>query len=186
MKKLIPFKWLPSSWGLNGPFRDEAEAYYLYQGYELEERLAEIRLTGDDLARRLAELKLEYGIITEHDYEIELAKLEPDQVTRDIALLEAAIRHGHMDAIEGEKQIATLQGEPWVRIIDDGLEADQGVNGYYFEFDWNDIWIEQLKEAGYAGPNDESIVQAWFQEICRIEASASLGAPPINGGIIRG
>ena len=66
---------------------------------------------------------------------------------------------------------------------DDGVNAEDGPNGYFFEFDWNDIWIEMLKEAGYAGPSEETIVQAWFQELCRQEASASLGAPPINGTI---
>lgn len=41
MKKL-PFWMLPASWGLKGKTRAIAEAEYLYEGKELEEKLAEI------------------------------------------------------------------------------------------------------------------------------------------------
>lgn len=185
-KHIIPFKWLPASWGLAGPARLEAEAYYNYEGYLLEERLAEIHLSGDDLVKRKAEIQHAHGIITDHEREIVIAKLEADETTRMINLLDAAIRHGSMDPIEGDKQIATLKGEPWIRVINDGLSADKSIDGFFFEFDWNDLWIEQLKDAGYMGATEEAIVESWFQEICRIEASASMGAPPINGGIVRG
>lgn len=40
-KRLIPFDWLPASWGLAGPAYDEAKAYYEYDGYDLAVRLAE-------------------------------------------------------------------------------------------------------------------------------------------------
>ncbi len=184
--RFIPFNWLPASWGLAGPAREEAEAYYYLEGYDLAERLAEIQLTGEELARRKLEIKKEYELLSDYEYEVEVAALISDDVERKVAMLDIDARHGTVDPFEADKEIATLRGEPWIRVINDGVNTEEGINGYYFEFDWNEVWIEMLKDAGYVGPSEESIVQAWFQELCRQEASSSMGAPPINGGIIYG
>ena len=65
--RIIPFSWLPASWGLAGPARAEAEAYYYLEGYELEVTLAEIKLSGDDLTRRKLEIQHEYGLLTQYE-----------------------------------------------------------------------------------------------------------------------
>ena len=36
-----------------------------------------------------------------------------------------------------------------------------------FELDWNDQFVEKLKEAGYTGPTPDIIVNQWFMEVCR-------------------
>ena len=140
-------------------------------------------MSGDELALKRLEIKRKYGILDDYTYEVERALLIPDEVERRVATLDIDIRYGTKDPFEGDKEIATIKGEPWIRVVNDGFN-DEGE--YFFEFDWNTIWIEQLKERGYAGPTDESIIDAWFDELCRQHASASLGAPPINGGIVRG
>jgi hypothetical protein len=184
--RLIPFSWLPASWGLAGPAREQAEAYYTLDGYDLALRLAEIHYEGEALTRKKAMVRHEHGAITDYEYEVELANLITDDVERKVALLDIDMRYGTIDAIEADKDIATLRGEPWIRVVNDGLDKEEGPNGYYFEFDWNQIWIDMLQEAGYVGPTDEAIVQSWFQELCRQTASESMGAPPINGGIVYG
>jgi len=186
-KRLIPFRWLPGSWGLAGPAYQEAEAYYYYDGYDLDVRLAEIRCENTkELDAKILDLQFEHGIIDEVEYDLKLAEMREEGLDKEIAILEAKARAGEIDPFEAEKEIATLKGEPWIRVIDDGINHALGVDGYYFEFDWNSYWIEALREAGYMGRTDDAIVQAWFQDVCRQEASASLGAPPINGGIITG
>ncbi len=186
MKKnrLIPFSWLPASWGLSGPYREEQEARYYYDGYELEEKLAELYMSSDELTGHILDLKATYGLINEEEYDLGKAQLIEDEIERQVAVVEAKVRSGEIDPNEGEKEIATLRGEPWIKIINDGLDEERGIDSFFFEFDWNTMWIMKLREAGYTGATEEILVQAWFQDVCRLEASASMGAPPINGGFI--
>jgi hypothetical protein len=177
-KRLIPFSWLPAAWGLAGPQREEAEAYYTLDGHDLAERLAEITLSGEMLKRRKIELRRDWGIIDGETFDAEMAEMIADDVEREVARIDADVRHGKMDPFAGDKAIATLRGMPWIRVIDDGLDVTKGVNGYYFEFDWNDVWIEALREGGYTGRDEEAIVEAWFQDVCRSEASATLHGNP--------
>lgn len=185
--RLIPFRWLPGSWGLAGPAYEEAEAYYYFDGFELAERLAEIRCeTDEELRAAVLDLKFEHGLLDEYEYDLQLAEMREEGVDREVALIEAKVRAGEIDPYEGEKEIATLKEEPWIRVINDGINHEQGIEGYFFEFDWNIFWVEALKEAGYGGSTEDAIVQAWFQDVCRQEASAALGDPPINSGIVVG
>ena len=36
-----------------------------------------------------------------------------------------------------------------------------------FELDWNDEFVNMLKQAGYLGASEEEIVDRWFQTLCR-------------------
>ena len=179
MKKfrLIPFRWLPGSWGLSGSLYEEQKARYYFDGYDLEEQLAYINLVGLELDERLLEIRLEYGELDQHGYEVERAKLLDSKVEREVALIEARLRAGEITQVEAEKAIATVREEPWIKVVNDGLDHSMGVDGYFFEFDWNGQWITALREAGYTGPTEESIVQAWFQEVSDRERSNAL-----NGG----
>lgn len=69
-------------------------------------------------------------------------------------------------AKETPKERATALGEPWVAVLDTHVNKDNVRNGF-FELDWNDIFILQLKQAGYGfeGDPDEEIVDRWFREL---------------------
>ena len=66
------------------------------------------------------------------------------------------------------KERATAKGEPWVSVLDTHVNKDNIRNGF-FELDWNDLFIVQLKQAGYGfdGDPDEEIVDRWFRDIVR-------------------
>jgi hypothetical protein len=64
------------------------------------------------------------------------------------------------------KEIATEKKEPWVAVLDTHVNKDNIRNGF-FELDWNEYFVLQLKEAGYVGDTEESIVDQWFQDLCR-------------------
>ena len=64
------------------------------------------------------------------------------------------------------KEIATEKKEPWVAVLDTHVNKDNIRNGF-FELDWNEYFVLQLKEAGYQGDTEESIVDQWFQDLCR-------------------
>jgi len=64
------------------------------------------------------------------------------------------------------KEIATEKKEPWVAVLNTHINKDNIRNGF-FELDWNEYFVLQLRTAGYTGETDEAIVDSWFSELCR-------------------
>ena len=64
------------------------------------------------------------------------------------------------------KEIATEAKEPWVAVMDTHVNKDNLRNGF-FELDWNEYFVVQLRSAGYTGDTDEEVVDQWFTELCR-------------------
>lgn len=64
------------------------------------------------------------------------------------------------------KQLATEKKEPWVQVLDTHVNKDNIRNGF-FELDWNEYFVLQLRAEGYSGDTDEAIVDQWFMELCR-------------------
>ncbi len=66
------------------------------------------------------------------------------------------------------KEKATAKGEPWVSVLDTHVNKDNIRNGF-FELDWNEPFIVQLRQAGYGfeGDPDEEVVDRWFRDIVR-------------------
>ncbi len=62
------------------------------------------------------------------------------------------------------KERATKKGEPWVAVLDTKVNKDNVRNGF-FELDWNDHFITELKKSGYGyeGDPEEEIVDRWFR-----------------------
>ena len=93
------------------------------------------------VAQKLAEQKLKE--VVEAEEKAELAKLGP-------------------------KERATAKGEAYVAVLDTHVNKDNIRNGF-FELDWNDLFVLQLKQAGYGfdGDPDEEIVDRWFRDIVK-------------------
>jgi len=66
------------------------------------------------------------------------------------------------------KERATANKEPWVAVLDTKVNPDNVRNGF-FELDWNEYFIVQLREAGYGfdGDPEEEIVDRWFRDLAR-------------------
>jgi hypothetical protein len=64
------------------------------------------------------------------------------------------------------KEKATAKKEPWVSVLETHVNPENPSNGF-FELDWNEYFIVLLKSHGYDGPTEESIVDAWFQILCK-------------------
>jgi hypothetical protein len=67
-----------------------------------------------------------------------------------------------------EKERRTAAQQPWV---DCDLVVDKENPKYgYFELDWNEYHVTDLKNKGYTGNNDIEVVNQWFNDICRNSA----------------
>ena len=102
-----------------------------------------------------------------------IEKLEKAKEQAEVALGEAKAREAK--ALDSEKtakmspkERATAKGEPWVAVLDTHVNKENVRNGF-FELDWNDLFVVQLKEAGYGfdGDPDEEIVDRWFRDLAR-------------------
>ena len=82
------------------------------------------------------------------------------------------------------KEVATEKKEPWVAVLDTHVNPENIRNGF-FELDWNEYFVLQLKEAGYKGDTEESIVDQWFQDLCRnVGNEAGVDMDRRQGGFI--
>jgi len=66
------------------------------------------------------------------------------------------------------KEKATMRKEPWIAVLETKVNNENVRNGF-FELDWNEYFIIQLREAGYGFESDpeEEIVDRWFKDIVR-------------------
>lgn len=85
------------------------------------------------------------------------------------------------------KERATSLGEPWVSVLETHVNKENIRNGF-FELDWNEEFIVQLKKAGYGfdGDPDEQIVDRWFRELAyNMLAESGVSEPDrVTGGYI--
>jgi hypothetical protein len=89
------------------------------------------------------------------------------QTARDKAVAETVLaQQAEEQAKMDPKERATARGEPYVTVLDTHVNKDNVRNGF-FELDWNDLFIVQLKQAGYGfeGDPEEEIVDRWFREL---------------------
>ena len=89
------------------------------------------------------------------------------QIVRDKAVAETVLaQQAEEQAKMYPKARATARGEPWVAVLDTHINKENVRNGF-FELDWNDLFVVQLKQAGYGfeGDPDEEIVDRWFRDL---------------------
>ena len=124
---------------------------------KLEESIQKAELDLAEANRRLEEAEKSQKLAKEQE---ELAKLSP-------------------------KDRATRKKEPWVGVLNTHVNKDNIRNGF-FELDWNEYFVLQLKQDGYGedGDPDEEIVDRWFRELCaNVVVDGDYGGP-VNTGVI--
>jgi hypothetical protein len=103
--------------------------------------------------------------------EVEIARQKLEEAEKARLEAEASVQK----ALEEEelakltpKERATAKGEPWVAVLDTHVNKDNIRNGF-FELDWNEHFVLELKRAGYGfdGDPDEEIVDRWFRDLAR-------------------
>jgi hypothetical protein len=99
------------------------------------------------------------------------ALAEATEAVKAAALAKAEVEHAKKEEEQAKlspKERATAQGIPYVAVLDTHVNKDNIRNGF-FELDWNDLFVLQLKQAGYGfdGDPDEEIVDRWFRDLAR-------------------
>jgi hypothetical protein len=165
-KPLIPFGWMPGHWGLKGTTREIAKAEYELSGVDLDLRLAEIRFDPKAFAvERLAILR-RYDLITVEEFEKQVTDLAEfdDPKKKDLARLDLDLKHKKITQDQYDRKKADILGEAWVSMPRIHWNP-MGKNRAYFEMDYNEHFIKQLRDSGYEG-DDTEIVNQWMNDVC--------------------
>lgn len=139
----------------------------------------------DDLEKRLTRAEAERLAAEERAAE---AKREAELIER--RMLEEKRIRAEEEAKQAEakltpKERATKKKEPWVGVLDTHVNKDNIRNGF-FELDWNEYFIVQLRQEGYGvdGDPEEEIVDRWFRELCaNVVVDGDYGGPIDAGSI---
>lgn len=147
-RKLIPFKFMPGSWGLKGKTREIAQAEYELDGTELLRKKIDININ-----------EYAYG-------EQKLAYLDLDH------------RIGKIQGQNYEKEKATILGEPWVAIKKLETDPnDPKYGGVELDWNQEFVDNLEKHGYGPNSKNEDT-VNDWFNELCRniaLEAYAGIG-----------
>ena len=102
-----------------------------------------------------------------------LKKIEEE---KERLVVEAALASARAEAAKKEEELAkmtpkeraTAKGEPYIAVLETHVNKENLRNGF-FELDWNDIFVLQLRQAGYGfeGDPDEEVVDRWFRTLCK-------------------
>lgn len=124
-------------------------------------KITGIQAIEDAKAKALVEAKLAEEVA-------EKERIESAAKTAEAKLAEEAAQKAEAIAKMTPKERATARGEPWVSVLETHVNKENIRNGF-FELDWNEQFVLQLKQAGYGfdGDPDEEIVDRWFRDIVR-------------------
>ena len=119
----------------------------------------------------LLDIKHHFGELEEIEYDkavVELNHKNKDSSDYKIAIANVLKKHDELSEREYSKEIATIKGEPWVELIEAKLKYDPEVgNGFEFELDWNQAFVEDLVNNGWHGASQAEIVDQWFTQTCQ-------------------
>jgi CRISPR/Cas system CSM-associated protein Csm4 (group 5 of RAMP superfamily) len=110
--------------------------------------------------------------ITEMEQALEETRRQIEKIDAIKKQAEEAAKAALKEAEEAKltpKDRATARKEPWVAVLNIKMNADNVRNGF-FELDWNEYFIIQLRQSGYGfeGDLEEEIVDRWFRDIVRL------------------
>jgi hypothetical protein len=102
-----------------------------------------------------------------------IKKLEEE---KEQLVVETALAKTRAEAAKKEEELAkmspkeraTALGEPYVAVLETHVNKENLRNGF-FELDWNEQFVLQLKQEGYGfeGDPEEQIVDRWFRTLCK-------------------
>ncbi len=90
-----------------------------------------------------------------------------EQITKAKESAEQALKEEEQAKMT-PKERATARGEAWVAVLETHVNKENPRNGF-FELDWNEYFVADLKQAGYGfdGDPEEEIVDRWFRDLAR-------------------
>lgn len=145
-KKLIPFSWLPGSWGLKGETFERAKIEYELQGLEKDIALSHLGLeTDEDKAVAEAKVLLDAEEITssEHDKRVASATKSPWVEVKKMEVHPEDVKQGYMELDWNEEFVAMLQEQGYVG------KSDEDVVNKWFNDICRTVLLQELEDTDF-------------------------------------
>lgn len=95
----------------------------------------------------------------------EARQIENEKVMEE-RISEIDLEFGRITQDEHDKKVATLNGDPYVKVLN--IDLDENAPGAgFFELDFNEHFVEYLANSGYEGIEPDEIVDNWFNDLCK-------------------
>jgi len=108
--------------------------------------------------------ELKHNKIDDYAYDKGIAELTSPTKEKNLAILEVELKYQRITDQEYERRKADINEEPWIampKIAWDPVDSSKT----YFELDYNDFFLDFLRENGYQGTDDECI-NRWLNDVC--------------------
>lgn len=132
--------------------------------YDLE--LLELEtLTPRDKQIKKLHIFLQHNKISQEQYDLDLLELEElEEKEKNIKKLKLEYRHGKIDEHTYKKSMANIEQQPFVWVNECSFKPHPitGKPSFYLDIDCNDVFVEDLKKAGYRGDKDQ-IIDSWLK-----------------------
>lgn len=155
--------------GLNIALADIDLKYGKISEYERDMKVAAIKedLLPDQISEQTLAIDLKYGKLGKYDYDKKIISLKNlDEKELKLANIKVEHDHGKITDDQYEKEVATIKGEPWVKVVKIVTEEKNPEYGS-FEVDWNQAFIEHLHDNGYVAPSEDDVIDLWLTNLCR-------------------
>jgi len=139
-------------------------------------KLLELIKDESEQQRAKLDLDLKYNHITEDEYKLKTIDLLPEEEKRT-STLQYLLEKGDITVIEYEKELATLNNEPYFHFDIDYIDGSIELETVY-----NDIFVAYLKKHGYNGETSEEIID-WYVRDCGRRLSADDDIEEIETGM---
>ena len=110
------------------------------------------------------DIDLKYNKIDTYTYDKGVAELVEPAKDRQLAVAAVELKHQKITEHEYDRRRADILEEPWISMPKIAWDPENS-SKTYFELDYNDAFIEFLRENNYQG-SDDDCVNRWLSDIC--------------------
>jgi hypothetical protein len=134
--------------------------------YEHDIKLSEVKTSKDEdtalatMADIISDEKLTDEVANKKIDEIKAAYEDKKLINK----LDVDLLHGKISKIDYDKKLAEITGAPWVSIPKINWDPTNNKQTY-FELDYNPAFVEDLRENGYSG-TEEEVIDQWLNDVC--------------------
>lgn len=118
--------------------------------------------TEKEYKQLMLDIHLKYGKITDRDHGHASIELIEDERVREVAVLNHLLKFKDITQDEYDKEISTINGEPWFKFVAVLEEDDIRMNVMY-----NELFLKKCKEDGHPGENEDEIIEYFIKDFGR-------------------
>lgn len=144
---------------------------YLYKSNILDIDKKFKKCTKREYKELSAKLDYEFRKITEKELDTILVELIIDKKEKELAALDFNLKYNEITLDEYNKEIATINGEPWFNW---SLSYNSTDNSIDVKFDYNKFFVDKLKAEGHPGSTEEELIDNFIRDSGRKIATDEL------------